>query len=219
MNSFDKYITEQSPDDFNYRQLVVSNDSRYSCIMPWHLDQVTNSFLYETQNLYINDIIDSTGNIGCDSILLRLIYPDSNITTIELNKNTYDLLVVNMNNLKNITHENVKEIKTLNMDCLNYIYENVVDMIYVDPPWDGKDYKSQKYHDLKLSGIDIGKIVNKLLIRNSGLIVVKLPSNIDYKKYEMQVMFNLTRPIYINYHTIYTDSGKVSYILSFIRFY
>lgn len=226
MNSFEKYIIAQSPEDFNYGQLVVANDSRYSSLMPWHIDQVAGIFLYETQNLYINDIIDSTGNIGCDSILFRLLYPYANITTIELNKNTYDLLVTNMNNLKNITHEEVKEIKTLNMNCLDYIYENIADMIYVDPPWEApegpsteKSYKNQKYHNLCLDGIEIGKIVNKLLITNDGLIAVKLPYNLDFNKFQKQVMFNLTRPIYMNNHTIYTSSKKISYVLSFIRFY
>jgi tRNA1(Val) A37 N6-methylase TrmN6 len=224
MNSFEKYIIEQSPEDFNYGQLLVANDSRYSCLMPWHIDQVAGIFLYETQNLCINDIIDSTGNIGCDSILFRLLYPDANITTIELNKNTYDLLVTNMNNLKNITHQNVKEIKTLNMNCLNYIYENIADMIYVDPPWDGESYKNQKYHNLSLTDssfnmVEIGKIVNKLLISNDGLIVVKLPYNINFNKFKNQVMYKFTRPIYMNNYTIYTSSGKISYVLSFIKFY
>jgi len=216
-SSFDTYITKLSPKNFNYNELIIADDSRYSCLMPWHYEQVNKILLFETKYLNISSIIDATGNIGCDSILFRLLFPDAEITTIELNTNTFNILNQNMNNLTKITNTNVKKIKTLNMNCLDYIYDNDADMIYVDPPWEGESYKQNQYFNLCLSGYEIGNIVNSLLY-NYTLIVAKLPVNFDYHKFKSQVMYNINQPIYISYYTINTSSGKASYVLSFIRF-
>ena len=212
---FEEFIIEKSPSNFDYNELIVAKNSRYSSLMPWHIKEVSRCFIDETQHLSIRKIVDSTANIGCDSILFRLLYPQSDITAIELDNETFKLLRDNMNNIGNITHSIVKHIDVLNMDCLDYIFNHESDMIYLDPVW-GQDYKKNKYMAIYLSDHEIGTVVNQLLKKNPCLIVVKLPYNIDYVKFQSQVINNINQPVYINTHNIYTTK-KISYMLSFIR--
>jgi hypothetical protein len=65
-----------------------------------------------------------------------------------------------------------------------------------------------------LSGIDIGVIVNNLVYKY-GLVIVKLPFNLDFNKYHNQI--NLKNKINIINHVVYTPSNKISYILSFVK--
>jgi hypothetical protein len=219
MSTFEKYITNQSPGNFNYEKLVIAPDSKYSCLMPWHIEQISKIILNETKDLNIQTIIDCTANIGCDSILFRLLYPYSDITSIELNKNTFNLLTQNMDNICPIVGKYVKSINTLNKNCLDIVFQQYADIFYFDPPWEGVDYKNQKLYNLTLSGYDMGVIINNLLNVYNSLFIVKLPYNLDFAKYESQITNNLKARVVINYHNVYTSSGKISYILSFIKFF
>src|SRR6516225_8844595 len=118
---FDTYIIKQSPSDLNYGQLNITRESRYSSLMPWHINQVKQAILYETQNLQINTIVDYNTHIRVYTILFMILFKEVNITSIELNKQTYDVLEQNVNNLQNIVGDHVKNINVVHDDCLNYI--------------------------------------------------------------------------------------------------
>lgn len=213
---FEDYIIKQSPYYFNYGLLDIAEDSRYSCLMPWHINQVSHAFLNETKNLYINNIIDATANIGCDSILLRHLYPDANITSIEMNPNTAMKLHHNMTNLNYIMNDDVKDIQVINIDSLDYIFDNKADLIYFDPPWGGVDYKTKSFNDLMLSGIYLTNIIDSLLGIENVFIAVKLPANINLMNFKN----NINRNVYFKTYYIYTASKmnpKVSYTLTFIK--
>lgn len=123
--AFDTFIVDKSPKNLNYKYLSITDQSRYSSLMPWHYDQVSNIFLKETKGMDINHIVDANAHIGVDSIMFRNIYPDADITAIELDKDTFGQLEKNIQKLSLITNKKkVKTIEALNMDCLDYIFKN-----------------------------------------------------------------------------------------------
>lgn len=209
---FESYIVQKSPPDLNYGLLNITNQSRYSSLMPWHLQQVKNIIQNETRYLTVDSLVDANAHIGVDSILFRLIFPNTDITSIELNPNTYQQLVKNMNNISVIVGHRVKPIQTLNMDCLDYIYNNNYDLIYFDPPWNDSDYKSKQINDLYLSNISLTSIVNSLM--GECCVIVKLPYNINIHSFRNQIQCN-----YFKVYNIYTsnDQKKISYLLAFIQ--
>lgn len=209
---FDSYIVQKSPPDLNYGLLSITNESRYSSLMPWHLQQVRNIIINETRYLTVNNLVDANAHIGVDSILFRLIFPNANITSIELNPNTYQQLVKNMNNIDNIVGRHVKPIQILNMDCLDYIYNYNYDLVYFDPPWNDADYKQKNIYDLYLSNISLSSIVNSLMGR--CCVIVKLPYNLNIHSFRNNIQCN-----YFKVYNIYTsnDRKKISYILVFIQ--
>ena len=211
-SSFDQFIIDQSPNDLNYGLLKTVQSSRFSSLMPWHLDQVSNIISQETINTPINTIIDACANIGVDTILFRLLFPYANIVAIELNTDTYNVLKENMDNISQITGQYKKPITVKNMDCLDYI--NNVDLLYFDPPW--PDNYKQGTINLSLSGYDLGDIVNNA-IKNATLVIVKLPFNFNFNLFEQKV--NRGIKTIINYYKIFTQgkNPKIAYELAFIR--
>ena len=212
MNRFDKFIIDQSPSDLNYALLVPVSSSRYSSSMPWHINQICNVLNEELQHENVGTIIDACANIGVDTIIFRLMYPYADITAIELNKNTFNALKQNMDNISQITSQYCKEVKVLNMDCLDYIYTYPTSILYVDPPWP-ENYKQGKIN-LTLSGKNLGDIINEMLNVNECIVIAKLPFNFDQDAFEYQI-----GDATIHYYNIYTNgkNPKISYILSFIR--
>ena len=223
---FDDYIVNQSPPDFNYGELTVVPSSRYSSMLPWFIDQVSDQLSYQLNqealllNRPVVDIIDCTGNIGCDTILFRLLLPDADITVLENDEETFNALQENMNHLDRITSDpDVKEIEAININCLDYIYNNQTDVMYFDPPWGGTSYKNNKYINLYLSknGVDysIGTIINQVLKENPCLVILKSPYNFNYIQFVEEVSAGLH--LDIQNVDIKAPSGKISYVLSFIR--
>lgn len=210
---FESYINSKSPRELNYGLLNITDKSRYSSLMPWHYEQVKNIIQNETQYLNIGKIVDANAHIGVDSILLRNIYPNADITAIELDNNTFVQLQKNMNNLNKIVGKATKPIEALHMDCLDYIYDYEYDLIYFDPPWNDADYKSKVIiDDLYLSGQSMSSIVQSLI--GYCCIIVKLPYNINIHFFRSQIQCN-----YFKVYNIYTsnDNKKVSYLLVFIQ--
>jgi predicted RNA methylase len=220
MNKFDNFIVQQSPPNLDYGQLSISAESRYSSLMPWHIDQVRQCILTETKDLLINNIIDATAHIGIDTILLRLLYPEATIVAIEISPQIHKLLQQNVDNLPLITNDpHVKTILTRNVDSIDYIFNkyfdlNNVDLLYFDPPW-GEDYQ-KKVMNVTLSNYHIGDIVNDIIATYRTLVVVKLPYNVDLEDFERRAFKDIEG--YYNIYSIYTPSlknPKISYMLAF----
>lgn len=219
--SFESFITNQSPKNLNYKHLSITEKSRYSSLMPWHFDQVRSIFLQETKGLNIKHIVDANAHIGVDAILFRIVYPNANITAIELDNNTFVQLEKNISKLPLITgNANVRTIVPVHMDCLDYIFDQKIlinypyDLIYFDPPWNDADYKSKNLEDLYLSEESLSDIVNNVLENLPCLICIKLPVNINLTLYRKKINAE-----YFRSYNIYTTPKKVkvSYVLVFIQ--
>jgi 16S rRNA G966 N2-methylase RsmD len=160
------------------------------------------------------EIIDATAHVGVDSITLAYSFPKANITSIEIDKKTYEALQYNIKNLK---YSN--QITALNMSADVYLrnFNKKVDLIYMDPPWGGRGYKPAS--DLPLydkSGtptIPLSEVIN-LALTKTNLLVLKAPYNFKVDEFKE----NITGEIE-NIHQIYklNDLFRPSFIFIIIK--
>ena len=129
-------------------------------------------------------IVDATGGGGSDSIYFG--QNVRNVISIEINKEYYKILT------NNVSCYNLDNIVTISGNSLEIIPKiNYFDIIYIDPPWGGKEYKNKEKLSLKFGNTSLeNSIVSffnlSVMTIIPKFIVVKLPINYDLKK-----MFNV----------------------------
>jgi len=111
-------------------------------------------------------ILDGTSSIGGNSISFGLNF--SNTISIEINTERFKYLQTNIKlfNLKTILY---------NDDVLNHLNDDY-DLIFIDPPWGGPNYKLKNYISLSLSNMKL-KDLTKKLKELEKIIIYKLPFN------------------------------------------
>lgn len=117
-------------------------------------------------------LTDSTANCGGNTISFYLSNGFKTINAVEIDIETCNMLKINFN---------IYHIPIDNIHCCDYlsIYKNLhQDVIFIDPPWNGKDYIKIPCLDLYLSNINIIDICfNIITNKMASLIVLKLPIN------------------------------------------
>lgn len=152
-------------------KLKITEEGSYSITRRRDAERIMNVLRNKFNNISSLHITDSTACIGGDTINFALHF--KHVDSIELDKNNFDALKNNVEtfHLKNVELHNGDSTK---------IFDWYTDVLYVDPPWGGKDYKSQKNIDLFLSKtIRIDKWLDEILRRKNRplFIILKLPSN------------------------------------------
>lgn len=161
----------QCPD---YSKFVVVKESEYSCLMPYHAKQVGDiieAHFGGSEN--INDIMDATAHIGCDTINFRTRF-GANCISLEVDRVAHACLVQNQQAFtkpkepvsEKQKHENqnqsneeklnkqLEALKTycpdnnfaVHCNCIEFIagFKKKMDFVYFDPPWGGPNYYKQK---------------------------------------------------------------------------
>lgn len=154
------------------KKLIITSESVYS------VSKISGSkFLYKIINKYYNNtsnliLTDGTANIGSDSINLSKYFKQ--INSIELSKVNYNALI---NNIKVL---NKKNIITYNKDTTKILSTLKQDIIYIDAPWGGVDYKLKDMIDLFIGNINISNFYkrNKYYAK---LFIFKVPTNYNIK--------------------------------------
>jgi hypothetical protein len=177
-----KYIFPYLKNKYLFNYLKIDNDSihyishknisaKISSIIENHLSK----YNINKKNAIITDC---TAGVGGDSICLAQNFKF--VYSIELNKTRYDYL----NN--NLSVYGIKNTKTYNKDFINIVpYINNHDIIFIDPPWGGSQYKSVNKIKIKISNVnDIEDICDEFLFsskmkKNPLFIALKLPKNYD----------------------------------------
>jgi 16S rRNA G966 N2-methylase RsmD len=124
---------------------------------PYHRQQVT--------------ITDATANIGGNTLGFYL-YGFGQVNAVEIDPLTCDILKTNLE---------VYGWPTSNVYCRDYLeifQELNQDVVFIDPPWGGPDYKKAQSLDLYLGKTNIIDICRSLMATSkTKLIVLKLPIN------------------------------------------
>ena len=124
-------------------------------------------------------IIDGTSGIGGNSISFGLHF--SSIVSIEINKERFKYLQANLEFFK-------LKCTLYNDDMLNHLNDDY-DLIFIDPPWGGPNYKLEKSLSLSLGNIKL-KELTKILRELNKIIVYKLPFNYnlnDFSEYNYEI--------------------------------
>ena len=140
-------------------------------------DNYLNIYTTENQARQINNILlkythnnititDAAAGIGGNSV--QFCKDFKNVISIENNYDVFNILKKNLKKFKN----NKSYISSFN--DIKYITNQ--DVIFIDPPWGGNDYKLKKKINLYLDDLDIISIINTLYYRTQ-IIMLKIPNN------------------------------------------
>ncbi len=144
---------------------------------------------------YVNKdsiITDATSCIGGNSVLFAKDF--KKVTCIEKDFDIYKILKSNMKKYSNCVCYNIS------YNYVKFILKQ--DVIFIDPPWGGNDYKNKKKIKLHLDLIDIQNIINDVY-NYTNIVVLKIPSNFDmnslnnlFWSYDVHSITKYNRPIY-----------------------
>lgn len=177
------------------QKLKIDKESLHYISHREHANQITDIVIKHLTKIGINPddvtMVDATAGVGGNTIPFAQKF--KRVYGIEIEK-------LRTNYLKNnLAIFNLKNTVVINDDCLK-VLNNITDhnVVFIDPPWGGKNYKKFKSLKLKLGDLPLETIClnllnPKMMTKLPELIVLKLPNNYDVKYF-----YNLLKgyPVY-----------------------
>jgi hypothetical protein len=212
---FDIGITKYNK---SYARFSIVSSSPYSVLKPWEKKYVNDAFKkWFPARHAIRHIVDATAHIGVDTINMSNQFPNAVVDAFEVVPETYEALVKNI-----IKFEKQNFIRAHNQDITTWEPTTMVDFLYVDPPWGGKNYDKEDSIDLFLQKEDNvhneSKNVNFLIdqwieSKQIKAIVLKAPKNFNKSylsaKYKVEEEKVLNRVKEIAYTLLYIRAPEV----------
>lgn len=175
---------------FNIKKIKMDDIAKYSVTHYKHSLQIVDIIIKElnTKDLIITD---ACACVGADTMNFAKNF--KKVNAIELNNTRYEYLN------HNLLVANIKNVNIINDNCLNQIIKLKQDVIYVDAPWGGPDYKYKKNINLYLSQKSLTSLI-PFFLRFCKLLILKVPFNFvfnnlnqyNYKSYDLQKFFIIT---------------------------
>jgi hypothetical protein len=194
----------------NYNKLLFTDESIYSVSKiegSKKLYEVIQNYFTDTSNMIITD---ATANIGSECVYMASKF--SYVNAIEITKNTYDILQHNIDVL------HIKNIGTILGDCFDVLHNIEQQIIVVDAPWGGRNYKDNETMHLFLSNKEIYKLYLTHYTK-AKLFVFKVPCNynIDFFRNKIKEV-NVSIDIY-DYNKLDRKTGIVRCYYKFLAIY
>lgn len=98
------------------------------------------------------------------------------VNCVELDKKRFEYLKYNLK-----LYKDYHNYKLYNEDCLRTVKNIKQDIIFIDPPWNGKDYKNKDKIDLFLGNKNSFELCNYFM-KYCNMLVFKIPNNFDMEK-------------------------------------
>ena len=161
--------------DVDYQKLKLTTEGEYSVTRRRDSDRIINIMQNVLGNTTTKTITDATGCVGGDTIQFGLNF--KSVDTIEINKNNFEALK------NNVAVYNLKNIKLYLGDATD-LYNWKTDVLYIDPPWGGPNYREVKELDLLISATRLDIWLEQILLRKNrpSYIFLKLPTNYNFKR-------------------------------------
>ena len=199
---FHPSILQDRVEGFDFSLFHTNSESQYSSLLPKHVKQVNGIMKKWFTNPH--HIIDATAHIGVDTVHFAKMFPTATIESFEVNKQTFDLLVKNVDTfkLKSKIHPHHASFIDANL-------EHKSSFIYIDAPWGGKSYKDIQMgeFELYLDAINIKEISRRLIVSGkTDTVVLKVPRNYRFDDLKTTYGFDVDREDV-------KDDGRVSYVL------
>jgi 16S rRNA G966 N2-methylase RsmD len=176
--------------------LKIDDDSLHYISLREVANKITIIISHHLKKLGLNKniiITDATAGVGGNTISFGMKF--DYVNAIEIDEQRYEYLV------NNISVYNLTNIITFNSDCLDIITRLKHDVIFIDPPWGGKDYKQYQKLRISLSNKPIESICNEIITtkihKPPKLIVLKLPTN-----YDIEYIFKIIKSDTIYLHKL-----------------
>lgn len=177
---FDKLFPKMNGVSLN--NLKIDTESISYITTPHESKKITDiivKHISNSKNAKDSVLIDATGGVGGDTIMLATQF--GSVISIEIETDRYNLLKHNVEEYK------YNNITVINGDSLIIIPKLPhVDVIYVDPPWGGKDYKTKENLRLLLGTTELESFIlncfnSEIMICIPKLMALKIPKNYDLK--------------------------------------
>lgn len=117
-------------------------------------------------------VTDATGNVGSDTIMLALNF--DKVNSIELSLDQYEVLRHNIG-----VYDLGNKVNVIQGDSLEIIPTLEQDVIYIDAPWTGRDYKKNDKMSLFMSEKELSQVYNEMR-EFCKFIIFKVPRNYDF---------------------------------------
>jgi hypothetical protein len=157
-----------------YPKLKIDEIGLYSISTPKNAS-IISQLIRKNMN-YNNNIIitDAMAGVGGNTISFSSYFYFVN--SIEINETRFQYLVSNSNLY------NKNNILCLKGDFLDYITKLYQDILFLDPPWGGKDYKNNTTIRIKIQDKYLEDICNYIIDNKlCKMIALKLPLNYELK--------------------------------------
>jgi predicted RNA methylase len=171
----------------NYSELKLTPEGNYSVTRKYDSSRIVNIMESVAGTLRTKTITDATGCVGGDTIQFGMSF--QYVNTIEINSENFEVLNHNISlfGLQNVT---------LYLGDATDIFNWRTDILYIDPPWGGPDYKQQKSIDVFMSSKRLDTWLEEILIRRNrpNYIFVKLPQNYNFARFNFLSNVNYIKP-------------------------
>jgi hypothetical protein len=159
------------PPTKNMDRLQITNVGIYSVSKPADAIWITQKILESVSNPKKLIITDATAAVGGNTINFANHF--KSVNSIEMSEVHYNVLK------NNVEVYGLKNVDIIHGDSLVEIPKIKQDVIFIDAPWSGTDYKKHKTMRLYMSGKPLPIIVNDFL-KLASTIVLKVPYNFDF---------------------------------------
>lgn len=191
----------------DYTMLKTTEEGSYSITRRRDAERIIVILRNIFKNMSSMTITDTTACIGGDT--LNFASQFSHVHSIEINEQNFEALS------SNVGVYGYNNITLYHADAVN-VYNWNTNVLYIDPPWGGKDYRKHKHLDLFLSGKRLDCWLEEILSRKNRpqFIVLKLPANYNFTRLNFLINVDHIRPyqirsyvlVVITVHPLKTDS-------------
>ncbi len=179
----------------DFTKLKTTEEGSYSITRRRDADRIFNVLRHNIPPLTDMSITDATACNGGDTINFSL--KAKHVHSIELNHENFEVL---SNNVSTYGLTNT----TLYEGDSTQIFNWYTDVLYIDPPWGGKEYRSKKNLDLFLSSKRLDIWLEEILCRRNrpAFIVLKLPFNYRFDRFNFLSNVDHIRPFQIRTYVL-----------------
>lgn len=184
----DQYFPKHA--NLNYNYLKIDTVSKYSITLPKKADTIS-EIIKKYCNISDRQIIITDATAGVGGNVLSFCKYNYYVNAIEIENERFNYLKHNINEYK---FNGI--VKLYNNDYIDIYDKLVQDVIFMDPPWGGMDYKKTEDITLKLGNLEIEDLCNLINDKKlAKLTVLKLPFNynLNYIKRKIQQTFTIYR--------------------------
>jgi len=173
--------------NINYDDLRIDDVGKFSITLPKKADSISRIISTYCSNSGSNKEITITdATAGAGGNVLSFCKHNFKVNAVELNIDRYNCLTQNIEAYG-------YTVNTLNCDYLTIYDKLEQDIIFVDPPWGGLNYKNSDNITLKLGDMTIEELCNNISIKKlAKFTVLKLPFNYNLNHIKVQTNLPFT---------------------------
>lgn len=157
----------------DFTKLKLTKEGEYSVTHKKDAERIMNIIKTTVGNITDKNITDVTSCVGGDTINFALNFKV--VYAVEKNDENHEALVNNVDvySLKNVFVRKGDSVK---------LFDWKTNVLYIDPPWGGPEYKTKKDLDLFMSSKRLDDWLEEILIRKNRpeYIFLKLPQNFNF---------------------------------------